>query len=230
MTADLARIAVPFRDADPVGAWLLNEAGNLPDTKTVVGRLSHRLVEAGFPLYRLFLSVRTLHPQVVAIGYQWRRGDSMPSETAREYGLDREEIYLSSPIKPIHDGAPEIRCRIGDPGSSQNYPILAELRAEGATDYLILPMRFSEERINAISVATDRPNGFAETDIERFKALVPVLALVLEVKETRRIASTLLDTYLGRDAGRRVLGGLIRRGDGLTIAAALWYCDLRNSP
>jgi adenylate cyclase len=42
------------------------------------------------------------------------------------------------------------------------------------------------------------------------------------------MAETLLDTYLGRDAGRRVLGGLIKRGDGVTIAAALWYCDLRG--
>jgi adenylate cyclase len=89
-------------------------------------------------------------------------------------------------------------------------------------------VRFSGNRINAVSVATDRPNGFTDAEIERFKGLVPLLALVLEVKETRRIASTLLDTYLGRDAGRRVLGGLIRRGDGITIAAALWYCDLRN--
>jgi adenylate cyclase len=123
---------------------------------------------------------------------------------------------------------PEIRCRIGDPGSPQNYPILAELRAEGVTDYLALPVRFSGERINAMSVATDRPNGFTEAEIERIKAVVPLLALVLEVKETRRISSTLLDTYLGHDAGRRVLGGLIRRGEGITIAAALWYCDLRN--
>jgi adenylate cyclase len=228
MTAGLVRIAGPFQDGDAVAAWLLNEAGNLVDTKTVIGGLVQRLVATGFPLYRLFLSVRTLHPQVVAIGYQWRRGDSLPSETPREYGIDREEIYLASPIKPIHDGVPEIRCRIGDPGSPQNYPILAELRAEGVTDYLALPVRFSGERINAMSVATDRPNGFTKAEIERIKALVPLLALVLEVKETRRISSTLLDTYLGHDAGRRVLGGLIRRGEGITIAAALWYCDLRN--
>jgi adenylate cyclase len=228
MTANFARIAVPSHGSDTVGAWLLNEAGSLADTKAVIGGLAQRLVADGFPLYRLFLSVRTLHPQVVTIGHQWRRGDDLPSETPRDYGIDREEIYLASPIKPIHDGAPEIRRRIGDPGSPRDYPILAELQVEGVTDYLVLPVRFSGDRINATSIATDRPNGFTDVEIERFKTLVPLLALVLEVKETRRIASTLLDTYLGRDAGRRVLGGLIRRGDGVTIAAALWYCDLRN--
>jgi adenylate cyclase len=204
------------------------EARDLADTKAVIGGFTNRLVAAGFPLYCLFLSVRTLHPQVVAIGYQWRRGDALPSETPREYGLDREEIYLTSPIKPIHDGVSEIRRRLGDAGSPGDYPILVELEGEGVTDYLILPVRFSEARINAVSVATDRSNGFTDLEIERFKFLVPLLALVLEVKETGRIAATLLDTYLGRDAGRRVLGGLIRRGEGITIAAALWYCDLRN--
>jgi adenylate cyclase len=224
MTADSARP----HGGDAVAAWLLNESGNLADTRAVIGGLAQGLVAAGFPLYRLFVSVRTLHPQVAAIGYQWRRGDPLPSETPRDYGIDREEIYLASPVKPIHDGVPEVRRRIGDRGSPRDYPILAELQAEGVTDYLVLPVRFSGNRINAMSIATDRLNGFTEAEIERFKRLVPLLALVLEVKETRRIASTLLDTYLGRDAGRRVLGGLIRRGDGITIAAALWYCDLRN--
>jgi len=222
------RIAPRSQSGDPVAAWLLNEAKDMADTKAVIGDLCQRLVAAGFPLYRLFLSIGTLHPQVLAIGYQWRRGDTLPSETAREHGIVREEIYLASPIKSIHDGMPEIRRRIGDPGSPRDFPILADLQAEGVTDYLVLPLRFSENRINALSVATDRPNGFTDADIAGFKALMPSLALVLEVKETRRIASTLLDTYLGHDAGRRVLGGLIRRGEGITIAAALWYCDLRN--
>src|SRR5690606_37054600 len=35
-------------------------------------------------------------------------------------------------------------------------------------------------------------------------------------------------TYLGADAGRRVLDGLVRRGDGVTIAAALMFSDLRG--
>jgi adenylate cyclase len=39
----------------------------------------------------------------------------------------------------------------------------------------------------------------------------------------------LLDTYLGRHAGERVLQGTIRRGDGENIGAVIWFCDLRES-
>jgi len=213
---------------DPVATWLLHDARDLADTRSVVGALCQRLLATGFPLYRLFLTIRTLHPQVAAIGYQWRRGESLPSETSREHGIDREEVYLRSPIKLIHEGSPEVRRRLADPAATRDFPILDELAAEGVTDYLLLPLCFSSQRVNAISIATDRPGGFSEAEVARFRNLTLQLALVLDVKETRRIASTLLDTYLGHDAGRRVLGGLVQRGDGITLAAALWYCDLRS--
>jgi adenylate cyclase len=43
-----------------------------------------------------------------------------------------------------------------------------------------------------------------------------------------RIAETLVETYLGRDAGRRVLSGLIARGVAEKIGAVLWFSDLRG--
>jgi adenylate cyclase len=206
----------------------LREARDLADTRSVIGELCQRLLATGFPLWRLFLSIRTLHPQVATIGYRWRRGESLPSETPREHGIDREEVYLRSPIKLIHDGTSELRRRLADPATPREFPVLDDLATEGATDYLIVPLRFSSQRVNAVSIATDRPDGFSDAELARFKNLTPLLALVLEIKETQRLASTLLDTYLGHDAGRRVLGGLVQRGDGITLAAALWYCDLRS--
>jgi adenylate cyclase len=43
-----------------------------------------------------------------------------------------------------------------------------------------------------------------------------------------RIAETLVETYLGRDAGRRVLSGRIDRGVAEKIGAVLWFSDLRG--
>ena len=44
----------------------------------------------------------------------------------------------------------------------------------------------------------------------------------------RRTAVALLETYLGRESGERVLTGGIKRGQGQVIHAVLWYCDMRN--
>jgi len=215
-------------ERDDVAGWLLCEARDLPDSRAVIAELCRRLTASGFPLYRLFVTARTLHPQVAAIGYQWRRGDAEASETRREHGIEQTEIYLSSPIKLIHDGVPEVRWRLSDRANALDFPILTELRADGVSDYLVLPLRFGGGRVNAISIATDRAGGFSDAEVGRWRALVPLLSLVLEVKETKRIGKTLLEIYLGRDAGHRVLGGLVQRGDGITLAAALWYCDLRG--
>src|SRR4051795_10680388 len=51
---------------------------------------------------------------------------------------------------------------------------------------------------------------------------------VTEAGLSGRSAETLVETYLGRDAGRRVLAGRIARGVTERIGAVLWYSDLRH--
>jgi len=50
-----------------------------------------------------------------------------------------------------------------------------------------------------------------------------------EVFAQRENAQALLETYVGKRSGARVLGGEIRRGDGDEIDAAIMFCDLRGS-
>jgi adenylate cyclase len=52
---------------------------------------------------------------------------------------------------------------------------------------------------------------------------------VFEVHATRQLAANLLDVYLGRQSGAKVLNGLVRRGDGDDVHAVIWFCDLRES-
>src|SRR5690606_35285339 len=59
-------------------------------------------------------------------------------------------------------------------------------------------------------------------------ALLPFAAAAVRSASVRRIADTLAETYLGRDAARRVLSGTITRGDAERLSAALWFSDLRG--
>lgn len=79
-----------------------------------------------------------------------------------------------------------------------------------------------------LTVEASSTGAFSEADVARFRVLATFLAPVLDNIAARRIASTLLDTYLGHRAGSKVLDGLYLRGHGETIAAAVWYSDLRN--
>ena len=77
-------------------------------------------------------------------------------------------------------------------------------------------------------IATDRAGGFSELDFAKFRVLAELIALPLESFVAHCTALALMETYVGPRAGRRVLQGRIRRGDGETIDAAIWYSDLRD--
>ena len=55
------------------------------------------------------------------------------------------------------------------------------------------------------------------------------LAVAAKMAVLSKLADNMLTTYLGGDAGKRVLNGQIRRGEGDTIRAALVMADMRGS-
>ncbi len=226
---DESNAARPSQELDPVARWLLEETREVADSTLLLGAFANRLVESEFPLARLYIGMRTLHPQVMALSHYWRVGDTVTKVTPRSHGTLETETYLSSPVRLIFEHrVEELRRNLETARPPFEFPILEELKGEGITDYLLLPLRFSGDWLNTLTIATDRPGGFREAEIGRFRALVPLLALVLEIREDKRIANALLSTYLGRETGRRVLAGQVRRGDGTSTAAALFYCDLRG--
>ena len=78
------------------------------------------------------------------------------------------------------------------------------------------------------SWTTDRPGGFSNRDLALLTQLLPRLALAVQARLGHEIAVNLLDTYVGPEAGRRILAGKIRRGQLDVIAAVILYADLRG--
>ena len=102
------------------------------------------------------------------------------------------------------------------------------MRAEGVTDYIALPLLFTDGSIHASSWTTKQPGGFSDDQLTALRTLMPPLARLIEIISLRRTASILLDTYVGNRAGERILGGQIRRGHAETMHAAIWLSDLRG--
>jgi hypothetical protein len=55
-------------------------------------------------------------------------------------------------------------------------------------------------------------DGFSDGQIAALQRIAPYLAVAIKSVSLARMTGTLMETYLGRDAGRRVLGGRIVRG------------------
>jgi adenylate cyclase len=209
--------------------WLLEDGRRLPDLGAVVAGLARELTEGGLPLLRIYLGQRTLHPQVGALGHLWNRGDTAAQLIERDHAVITSAAYLTSPMRKIYDeGARMIRRRLVGPFAEIDFPVLQELRDAGATDYAIYGLDLDGEARASISITSDAPEGFTDSQIAGMAALLPVIAMLVESHAWHRVAESLLEIYLGADAGRQVLGGQVRRGEARTIAAAIWFCDLRD--
>jgi adenylate cyclase len=209
--------------------WLLEQGSSTQDMPQFLLGLVKSLSESGFPLLRLNVGQRTLHPQIAAIGYIWSRGDTDITTITRDFSVISSAAYTKSPIRQLYEfGIKRIRRRLEGPDAQMDFPILTEMRDLGATDYAIFALNFGAIVRSSMSITTDQPGGFSDTQLAAFEAIVPIMAMIVEKLETRRLAGALLEVYLGKDPGRRVLAGAIQRGEGVTIAAAVWYCDLRD--
>ncbi|WP_193368263.1 DUF427 domain-containing protein [Pelagibius marinus] len=218
-----------IESGNPLAGWLLREAWEATSSAELVDRFARQLVEAGFVISRLSVIIPTLHPQLASNAFVWRQGQSVVDERdLPHYGL-KSEAYLKSPIIRIFDGEGGIRRRLEGPNPPRDFPILDDLLEEGATDYVAMPMHFSNGKINVLSLASDRPGGFTTRELGYIYEALPILSRLLEVHALHRTSRSLLDTYLGAHTGQRVLNGLIKRGDGEDIPAVIWYCDLRGS-
>jgi adenylate cyclase len=194
-----------------------------------------RVVAAGLPLGRAVLGVDTLHPVLEGRVFHWERDGAGPTES--EYGrLDpdsSEEKWLQSPFHQLYEtGAGMLRQRLGN--EVLEFPVLEELRQRGMTDYVAMVHRFGTEGAIGLmdctysSWASDHAGGFSDDDLAALEFLVPSLALAIKGASTARITETLVETYLGRDAGHRVLSGHIQRGVAEKITAVLWFSDLQG--
>ena len=196
---------------DKVASWLADHGGNTTEAVRFFDELCQRLYASGIPLLRVACGLPALHPQVFAIGLEWTRGQGV-KEAVRDHNVQQTRFYLASPVALIHQGAAAIRRRLDVPDAQLDFPILHDVKALGATDYLVLPLRFTRGRPTFMAWSSDRPGGFSEEELERLHDLMPLISLRLEVEATRRMTRDLLTTYLGRSAGELVLGGHVRRG------------------
>jgi adenylate cyclase len=216
-----------------ISDWLVHQGLWRADVPTLLGGYCERLVAAGVPIWRGYLSALTLHPRVRSVGSSWRPAQGAQSELYI-YRPQPSEDYLVSPFAYMfEEGLPSLRVPLAGDGPI-DFPLLARFRDEGATDYLAHVQSFGldgepdGETGMVASWTTDRPSGFSNRDLAILSSLLPRLALAVQARLGHEIAVNVLDAYVGPEAGRRILAGKIRRGQLEVISAVILYADLRG--
>ena len=224
-------------DIDRLTDWVVRQGLEGIDETELLRRFCEKCRTVGLPLARGLAFIDTLHPVHEGRLFRWR-DDGAEEEATRDYGRSDQganaESWQRSPFfHLLQTGGEELRRRIafGDP---IDYPIVQEMKDAGHTDYILFVHRFAGsstigEMDGVYSAwATRHEAGFSDANIAALRRLVPALALATKSAALARIAGTLVEVYLGKDAGQRVLAGRIQRGVTDRIEAAVWFSDLRS--
>jgi adenylate cyclase len=220
-----------------LAGWV-TEAGLIGRAESeLMAGFCQRISGAGVPLTRAMVILDTLHPIYEGRVFRWRP-DTPDDVEMVDYGRSNEgelaEIWRRSAFYHLlQSGGTMLRRRLvaGDPA---DFLAIEQARDEGMTDYLALVHRFAAEGVIGdmdcvySSWATGAPEGFADADVRAVQRLAPFLNLAVKSAALARMAGTLAETYLGRDAGRRVMSGRIIRGVAEKIGAVLWQSDLHG--
>jgi adenylate cyclase len=236
---------------EALNAWLTKTGLRGEPEAALVGGFCERAVAAGLPLSRALLFIDTLHPVYEGRMVRWGHDPSQP--VVHEYGRTGLPEGLSDPrvssgseqaemiarwraspfFRMLQTGESLLRRRV-TMESEAEFPVLRDYRAAGMTDYVAIISRFAPEGVIGemdcvySSWVTARVDGFADAHIAALSRVVPTLALAVKAAALARMTGTLMQTYLGRDAGRRVLSGRILRGVADRIDAVIWFSDLRG--
>lgn len=209
--------------------WLVREGWQAGSSAELAEKFLQQLRRTGFPVDRSTVILPTLHPQIFATVLVWRADMPGIRTVYEQHDILEQPRFADSPFAPIIRGAGGVRRRMEEPDCKLDFPVVRDLKSEGATDYVAMPFRFSDGQINVMSMTSFAAGGFFTAHLGEIYEVLPMLGRLFEVHAQRRTATALLETYLGRHTGERVLKGLVKHGDGEHIHAVIWFCDFRDS-
>lgn len=222
----------------PIREWLVDQALGEPDIVNMFETMCQRLAGIGIPISRARLIWPTLHPLFRAETVIWDRGKPAVLEHF-EHQDNHTEAWLQSPLRFVMVNNIELlRRQLFGPNETLDFPILHELKAKGITDYVVVGTVIEAgsaarnddgPRGIIVTWGSDRESGFSEDDLTSLQQIQRIFAVACKTVIQARISNNIATTYLGARAGRAVLNGQIRRGDGERTPAVVWFSDLRDS-
>ncbi len=227
MTTMLAQPADP---AD-LPAWIARRATEEPDGRVLLEALGIALNDAGVPVSRISIGAPSISPVHRGITLVWRRGAGV-AFTPTVHGPDGEAEFERSPIAALKaEGHRFGRWNLEAGEGCNRFRLMAEVRGEGGTDYLMYVVRFPPGLAimgASLSYVTDRAGGFSDADLVLIEHHLPAFGLAVLRLCLSKTLSGLLDAYLGPRTAERVMAGQVRRGQGELMSAAVLLVDLKG--
>src|SRR4030081_53407 len=95
-------------DLQKITDWLIDGARSAPSPSRMMADTCERMVQAGLPLWRVGVFVRTLHPDIFSPNFVWRLGTEVVMTSANFDVLDSDE-ERSSPLAIVFREGRDVR-------------------------------------------------------------------------------------------------------------------------
>jgi len=220
--------------------WLVDRGLEGAGQQELLTGYCEKLVELGVPLMRFHSAQTAMHPAYGGTGFSWYRGEGGYVEQYPHSDTPNPD-WVNSPLYALlENGKDDYREQLAEHNGPSRFPFLNEMRKRGATDYVATGLVLEKVDENApidpntpptgvlLSWMSDRSGGFRQSDVDLIRTTSHHLGLAIKSASNKAIATDLLQVYLGRDAGRRVMSGEIRRGSLQQIDAVIWNFDLEG--
>lgn len=220
---------VPFGAIQPsvgIRDWLLGEGARLPSPNDVIAGLAERLNAVGVPVCRVSTAIDTLHSEYSGIGRVWTRKTGTAVRLF-PHGEASEKAYRESPFYEAHRTGEWLIFDLAET-PDERFSIISELKADGYTAYVVVPVFFTNGTHNGITFATCAEGGFHDDDIAVLRFIMPALAAVTEMRIVNKQLDQVLRIYVGDEPHRAILSGDIRRGLVKRIRSAILFADMRD--
>jgi adenylate cyclase len=200
-------------DSSSIQTWLIAAGLAGEPLPQLLHGFCNRLVAAGVSLARGYVSTATLHPLLWATGIVWQNGRIIDSVDIN-YGFETRAAWLRSPFRHMLETRTwRLHRKLTGEGALVDYPVLAEFREAGLSEWLGLFYGFgwglTQHQVEELGVifswATDHPHGWTADELSFLEELSAALALAVKASTGFGTTRDLLATYLGQDAAERVI-------------------------
>lgn len=207
--------------------WLIAGAPPQDNFADTIAELGRRMNAAGLPVGMLAVYVLNINPTVLGSQYWWTpRGGANVNHVPQEVMATPE--WQGTIAQTSMTSRHVIQHRMGCGNDLDRHASTTALAARGYVDYLACPLPAMHGPVSVFAVATKQSQGFSEEEVVAIKRLQAPLARVVEAQSLHANTISILSTYVGRNAGERVLHGQIRRGDLENISAVILFADLQD--
>lgn len=219
-SGSLEALIAPLRD------WILGPGLKQATPEALLDGFCNRVLNAGFPIDRVLLSTRALTATVIARGYRW-----WPGQPVAFTSYDWEErdlgLYERSPFKIVHETSQWVDLKIAET-PDELFGIVPELREEGVTHYLVVPLEFANGSVQAMTFGTCDPAGFPPDFYTLLRRILPIFTVAVELRSLDTNMRDVLSIYVGSVPAELILSGNVHRGDITRISAAIMFVDMRD--